>query len=217
MGLTRWLLDVDAHVIIWKVALGWSLLTTIILLLVAILLDVFGMRLLQDDFRKWVYGVFLVGLLGGVSAWFLNVIKIDPISAAESAAPSALDRAADKAYIPPVAPSSIPPPLPPSAPYKPADFKVFVQFAGLLRREDVVALSQKLASAGWNVQGRDRGGERTTAAAGYNEVRYSSADSENAARALARAVQEANLVSKPIGVARNDSIPPRDLEVWISR
>jgi hypothetical protein len=207
--------DYDATVVVWKIALGWSILTLIILLLVAVLLDIFRVPLLRPEFRKWIYGAFLAGLLSGISAWFLDVIKIAPKNAAEAITPSALDRAAEQAYVPP----RTAPPLPPAptATVTPSAYRVFVQFAGVLRREDMVTLTRSLAASGWNVQVPDRGGERTSAAAGYNEVRYSSSTSEAAARALAREVQQANLTSRAVTVVRNDTIPPQDLEVWISR
>jgi hypothetical protein len=99
-----------------------------------------------------------------------------------------------------------------------SDYQVFVQFAGLLQRQNVMAMMQGVAQQGWDVQGTDRGGERTGAAAGYNEVRYNEADRE-AAAALAKAVQDSGIVTEPIKVKQmpRGVLPAKTLEVWISK
>lgn len=97
------------------------------------------------------------------------------------------------------------------------DFTVFVQFAGVIVRDDVRAMMTKLETEGWKVEGAQKGGERTAKAAGYNEIRYSSDEDENAAKDLARSVQEKNLTPKGIVIAKTFSVPRRTLEVWISR
>jgi len=76
-------MDLVVHQIVWRIALGWAVLTIVVVLLFAIALDFLGLRALPDEFRKWIYGTFLVALMGGVSAWFLDLIKVDPKSAAE--------------------------------------------------------------------------------------------------------------------------------------
>jgi hypothetical protein len=59
--------------------------------------------------------------------------------------------------------------------------RVFIQFAGY-QRGWVVGVAEKLAAVGWRVEGGDRGGERISAAAGLNEVRYfNPADADRAA------------------------------------
>lgn len=63
----------------------------------------------------------------------------------------------------------------------------------------------------------DRGGERTPAAAGQNEVRYSAPGDEAAAKDLARLVQASAIVSDQIKVRREGSLAAKNLEVWISR
>ena len=103
--------------------------------------------------------------------------------------------------------SLVPPPL----------MRVYVQFAGLLRREDVVSVSRGLRDTGWNVQGADQGGERTVAASGFNEVRYLSPANEVAAKVLAQQIQATNLIKHPIAVTLNTNVRPDTLEVWISR
>ncbi len=212
-----WIPDVDASVIVWKIALGWAVLTTIVFMLIGVVLDFFRIRRMQDDIRVWVYTVFIVGLLGGIPAWFFNIIKIDVKDAAIATSTRSLDKAVEKAGIPPAPPSPPLPPPPPPASFQASNFNVFVQFAGYLdRNKQIIPLSQKLAQDGWNVQGLERGGERTSAAAGYNEVRYSKGN-EDAAQALARTIQAQNLTSKAIGLSLTPSIPKQNLEVWISR
>jgi hypothetical protein len=74
---------------------------------------------------------------------------------------------------------------------------VFVQFADL-QRGNVRPMMESLHKAGWNVQGVERGGERTKAAARQNEIRYGNDADAPAARALADMVQETKIVSYPI-------------------
>lgn len=98
---------------------------------------------------------------------------------------------------------------------------VFTQFAGSLQRERIVALAQALSDQGWEMQGADRGGERTAAAAGINEVRFFYPEDRQYAEALAKSI---------IGIA--DWVPEMrvvdlsgagyqpvrgQLEIWTSR
>jgi hypothetical protein len=124
------------------------------------------------------------------------------------------DQYAERNYAPPI-PVQPTVTAPPANAVTPAEYRVFVQFAGVIRREDIQALAAKLRSTGWQVQGRS--GERTTAAIGYNEIRYTDARDEAAARKLAIEVQTANLVSTPIAITKINGIQPRTLEVWVSR
>ena len=99
------------------------------------------------------------------------------------------------------------------------DERVFIQFAGY-KRGWVVGVAEKLAAAGWKIEGGDRGGERIAAAAGLNEVRYfNPADAERAA-ALAEALTAAapGTVATVVDLsASTDARPgPGLLEVWIS-
>src|ERR1041385_4010040 len=129
-----------------------------------------------------------------------------------SAPGGAGDEFAESKFTPvnPVQPDVAPPP---ANEVKTSEYRVFVQFAGVIRREDVRAMMKKLGDSGWQVQGAAGGGERTTAAIGYNEIRYSSPDDEKAARKLAIEVQGANLVSKPIKVQKINGIRNKTLEV----
>lgn len=98
-----------------------------------------------------------------------------------------------------------------------SDYQVFVQFAGTVTREDVRAMMRKLSQVGWKVQGIEGGGERTSAAAGLQEVRYSDTGDAAAAKALAQAVQASSLVSRPIIPKLSTGVAKGTLEVWISR
>jgi MinD-like ATPase involved in chromosome partitioning or flagellar assembly len=100
---------------------------------------------------------------------------------------------------------------------KPGNYRVFVQFAGVLRREDVRTMMESLHKAGWNVQGVEGGGERTTAAAGQNEIRYGNEADASAAQALADVVQGTRIVSKKISIKHNPNLETGTLEVWISQ
>jgi len=95
------------------------------------------------------------------------------------------------------------------------DQKVVVQFAGLLTRDSVREMMLALRAQGWDMQGAEAGGERTGAAAGYNEVRYSGS-SKAAAEQLAAELQKVNLTGKPIVAVENASIAADTLEVWLS-
>jgi hypothetical protein len=92
---------------------------------------------------------------------------------------------------------------------------VFVQFAGVITRDSVRAMMLALQAKGWNVQGATGGGERTSAASGHNEVRYSG-DSLDAARLLAAELEKINLTGRPIHVVENPDVAADALEVWLS-
>ena len=114
-------------------------------------------------------------------------------------------------------------PRPPSAAPKietnvrPGDYQVFVQFAGILKRDDVRSMMETLRDFGWNVQGVSGGGERTSKAAGYLEIRYGAKDDLPAAQSLAAAVQVSDLTSRAIIPKQNSAIGKGKLEVWISK
>lgn len=97
---------------------------------------------------------------------------------------------------------------------RPENHRVYVQFAGLIAREEIVSLIQALRSAGWEVQG-DRG-HREPDAQGLNEVRYGRPEDEQAARALAAAVTAAGIGAQPLGIQLTPMIGEGPLEVWMS-
>jgi hypothetical protein len=126
------------------------------------------------------------------------------------------DKVADQTAPTKITPAN-PPTISPTASFQPSNYQVFVQFAGSIRRDDVKAMMKILRDSGWNVQGVDGGGERTTAAAGLAEVRYSTPEDALAAKALAQAVQATNLISRSIAVKSSSGVAKGTLEVWISR
>lgn len=98
--------------------------------------------------------------------------------------------------------------------------RVFVQFAGF-NRDDVVVLAQALSGEGWQVEAADKGGERTGAADGLNEVRYFRADDRTLAEALALSVSaglkgQPPIVVKDLSGTKFGQGEPGLLEVWIS-
>lgn len=115
-----------------------------------------------------------------------------------------------------------PPPLsraiaPPPPAVDPASLKVWIQFAGSFKREDMIAFGRKI-EAGWPLaQGAALGGERTPSATGYNEVRYGPPANKAAAEKLATDVFATGIVAMA-PVTRQDAIIPKDsLEIWISK
>lgn len=113
-------------------------------------------------------------------------------------------------------PTGVTPPAPAPAVHA-SDYIVYVQFAGLISRDSVKTMMSGLSQNGWNVQGVSRGGERTSSAAGVNEIRYGKEEDKAAADALANAVNAYGLSSSKVGTLRVPSIGAKRLEVWISR
>ena len=99
--------------------------------------------------------------------------------------------------------------------------KVYVQFAGSIVRNDLVENVSKLVEAGWNVQGANRGGERTSAAYRLNEVRFFRKEDEALANQLAiNFADEVSWTDKLKTVNLSDagySTPKGYLEVWTSK
>lgn len=91
---------------------------------------------------------------------------------------------------------------------------VYIQFAGLIDRAQIVALNGALKQAGWKVAGPS--GERTGNAAGFNEVRYSSDANRAAAEALAKAVTTAGVGNRPVTIRKMSMIGGSTLELWLS-
>ncbi|MFT4150712.1 MAG: hypothetical protein QM656_10995 [Paracoccaceae bacterium] len=100
--------------------------------------------------------------------------------------------------------------------------RVFVQFAGF-DRAGIVAMAEKLASGGWDVQGADRGGERLAAAAGVNEIRIFHPEDKQAGALLAAEVAAGLAGAGPLnvrdlsGTALASRVPAGQMEVWVSR
>ncbi|MFA5119555.1 hypothetical protein [Zavarzinia sp.] len=100
-------------------------------------------------------------------------------------------------------------------PVAPANYTVFIQFAGF-PRADVTVLAFKLLALGWKVERPDLGGERTSAAVGTHEVRYGAPQDRAAARELARILNDDGRVKEVVSIAATKSISTGTLEVWIS-
>lgn len=100
------------------------------------------------------------------------------------------------------------------------DERVFIQFEGY-DRGWVVGLAEKLAAAGWQVEGGDRGGERIAAAAGMNEVRYFNPADADRAAALAETLATAapGTAATVVDLSTSKYGQPQAglLEVWISK
>lgn len=109
-------------------------------------------------------------------------------------------------------------------PFVPPGNPVFVQFAGAeLTRDQVGAVAMGLQQAGWNMQGAEKGGERTLVATGLNEVRYFRAGDEAAAIDLAQAFSEAAawlpaeaMVIRDFSSSGFQTLFDGQLEIWTS-
>lgn len=92
--------------------------------------------------------------------------------------------------------------------------KVFIQFAGLLTRQEITQLNRTLKSQGWATQSTS--GERTRFAAGLAQVRFSGSNGP-AAQQLATAINDTGLLSKEVKPMPYNGITADTLEVWISQ
>jgi hypothetical protein len=120
-----------------------------------------------------------------------------------------IERELTPAPVPPPAPATVD--LPPQqVPYRQP---VYIQFAGRMTRQQIVALNEALRANGWNVQGPS--GERIAAASRLNEVRYSG-DNREAAERLASAITTAGITSRTVTAQPNSVVGTQNLEVWIS-
>lgn len=93
--------------------------------------------------------------------------------------------------------------------------RVFVQFAGSIGRDQIIRMAREL-SGEWRVEGADRGGERVASADGLRQVRWGHPDDEEAAKALADAVERTRVVQGQVTADRVPTIRRGTLELWIS-
>lgn len=99
---------------------------------------------------------------------------------------------------------------------------VYVQFSGELSRENIKEVSLKLNSLGWNVQGADRGGERTAQAVGIDQVRYFHREDKDLATNLAIKYNELagwqgfDQLTVAFVAGYKSTIPMGHIEVWTS-
>lgn len=99
----------------------------------------------------------------------------------------------------------------------PSPAPVFMQFAGTYDRDDVRAAMRQLVALGWNMQGVAGGGERTAAAAGFNEIRIREPAMQDAAAQLAAALGATGLTAKNLKIIQSNSVSPGRFEIWVSR
>lgn len=92
--------------------------------------------------------------------------------------------------------------------------RVSIKFAGLITRDSIVELNRSLQRGGWKLEGDS--GERTPAAAGLNEVRYSAPGDRQSAEALAQAVSDTDISARTVKPRQDGSIAGGALELWIS-
>lgn len=102
-------------------------------------------------------------------------------------------------------------------PYPRHRYRVWLQFAGLFSREDMIDFGNALVTRWPNAPGATQGGERTENAAGMFEVRYGPREDEDAAIALTRDILDLKIVPKMNKPVRVTTIPKRSLEIWLSR
>lgn len=115
-------------------------------------------------------------------------------------------------------PAEVALPKPPEQSVRPSDYSVSVRFAGIISRDAVIAVAERLKQDGWRViEPRSGGGDRTEDAYGRNEVVYTMAADQAAALAVARRFQEARIVAEAISVRQDMSVPGNSLQVWLSR
>jgi hypothetical protein len=91
------------------------------------------------------------------------------------------------------------------------DKTVYFQFAGMTR-EEAVRISDQLKERGWQIPGE----ERTSLAAGQNEVRYGAEADKPAAEMLVEDLKALALKGCCV-VKRNPEVAAGTVEVWVSR
>lgn len=98
----------------------------------------------------------------------------------------------------------------------PTRYKVWIQFAGSLTREEMSDFGRRIRQKWPNAPGADRGGERTPNAAGQLEVRCNPVDATAAAE-LTEDVKSSGLFNRMNPPRQTSIIPPGSLEIWLSR
>lgn len=97
------------------------------------------------------------------------------------------------------------------------DYQLWIQFAGSLQRQQMIDFGARIMTQWPNMPGANRGGERTALAAGVREVRYGSPEDLPAALRLTADIDTTGLVASMNSPKRVKGIPPRSLEIWVSR
>ncbi|HRJ68391.1 MAG TPA: patatin-like phospholipase family protein [Beijerinckiaceae bacterium] len=96
-------------------------------------------------------------------------------------------------------------------------YKVWLQFAGSFRRQEMIDFGKALKAKWPNAPGAEQGGERTENAAGLFEVRYGPPEDKAAAEALTQDILDLKIVPKMNQPRRLAIIPKGSLEIWISK
>lgn len=163
----------------------------------------------------WAVLIVVLGVTGliGLSAWNEKQAQ-DEIN--ENAKKTSLENTSLKVENKNLR-SRLPQPVdpPPGTKIATDQYKVWIQFAGSLTRDRMIEFGTTIKAKWRNAPGAERGGERTPNAAGTMEVRHNPFD-KAAAEELARDVEATGLVNK-MGVKSLDLIPPKSLEIWVSR
>lgn len=105
----------------------------------------------------------------------------------------------------------------PNTQVDPNQYHVWIQFAGSIKREEMIAFGQKINSTWPNIPGADRGGERTRLADGRNEVRYGPLSDKKAAEKLTEDIVNTGFFGPMNQPKQNSQIPSGSLEIWVSR
>jgi len=106
------------------------------------------------------------------------------------------------------------PPPDPTTQVQRSNYLIFVQFAGVITREQIKSMSAQLFGLGWRVFADLN---RTSAAAGMNEVRYSANNDERAATLLAEEIGKAIQTTRAVRIVQDSRVAANTLQAWISR
>jgi predicted acylesterase/phospholipase RssA len=96
------------------------------------------------------------------------------------------------------------------------NYKIWIQFAGRVKRDDMIDFAGRLNESWTNIPGASRGGERNSAAAGLNEVRYGPDADMFAAEQLAKDIFATGIVSELPKLQPVKMISGGSLEIWIN-
>ncbi len=163
-------LDWNGSLLIAGYVVGFGVL----LFLLSTIIDDQTSRTVISRFLTFIFMLFMSALF--VGAVMPHATFINPPSClirfwAPCRTPGGvIDNLVDQAQLP--KPSTVPPlgdvGALPSGIYH---YRVYIQFAGEIKRGDVVAVAHELRAQGWNVEGANQGGERLAAGAYLNEIR----------------------------------------------
>jgi predicted acylesterase/phospholipase RssA len=167
-----------------------------------------SLKLTNEEHKKALLGALVAARGGALPAGMgagSEAGQMKPMGSTSAAGP---DSSSASASAPASSPSS----------FDRSIYTVWLQFAGTLTRDQMKAFGRQLINdKKWTVPGGEQGGERTSNADGYNEVRYRSDDEKPAAQALANDINGLAIALKTVVPKQASRIGRRSLEVWISR